>query len=75
MAYLFITHDLATVRAIADKIMVMYKGEAVRSGQKSSVLEPPYDDYTDLLLSSVPQMQRGWLEEVLASRRMVSAGN
>src|SRR5690606_27907902 len=65
MAYLFITHDLATVRAIADKIMVMYKGEAVRSGQKSSVLEPPYDDYTDLLLSSVPQMQRGWLEEVL----------
>ena len=75
MAYLFITHDLATVRAIADKIMVMYKGEVVRYGRKTAVLEPPYDDYTDLLLSSVPEMQPGWLENVLGHRRMASAGN
>ncbi|VDC27330.1 ABC transporter ATP-binding protein [Pseudogemmobacter humi] len=75
MAYLFITHDLATVRAIADKIAVMYKGEVVRYGQKSDVLAPPFDDYTDLLLSSVPEMQLGWLENVLEHRRMASAGN
>nr|WP_255613290.1 ABC transporter ATP-binding protein [Pseudogemmobacter faecipullorum] len=75
MAYLFITHDLATVRAISDKIAVMYRGGVVRYGQKADVLEPPYDDYTDLLLSSVPEMRLGWLEQVLAGRRMEGAGN
>ncbi|WP_127900154.1 ABC transporter ATP-binding protein [Solirhodobacter olei] len=75
VAYLFITHDLATVKAIADSIAVMYRGEVVRYGPKSQVLSPPFDDYTDLLLSSVPEMRLGWLEEVLAHRRMESAGN
>lgn len=75
VAYLFITHDLATVKAIADKIAVMFKGKVVRYGQKTDVLTPPFDDYTDLLLSSVPEMRLGWLEGVIASRRMESAGN
>ena len=75
VAYLFITHDLATVKAIADSIAVMYRGAVVRYGAKSDVLAPPFDAYTDLLLSSVPQMRLGWLEEVIAHRRMESAGN
>ena len=75
VAYLFITHDLATVRAIADKIAVMYRGAVVRYGAKTDVLTPPFDDYTDLLLSSVPEMELGWLEGVLEHRRMESAGN
>ena len=75
VAYLFITHDLATVKAIADSIAVMYKGQVVRYGPKSDVLAPPFDDYTDLLLSSVPEMRLGWLEEVIAHRKMESAGN
>lgn len=75
VAYLFITHDLATVRAISDSIAVMYQGEVVRYGPKSQVLSPPFDDYTDLLLSSVPEMRLGWLEEVIANRKMESAGN
>ncbi|WP_322867008.1 ABC transporter ATP-binding protein [Aquicoccus sp. G2-2] len=75
VAYLFITHDLATVRAIADSIAVMYQGKVVRYGAKSDVLSPPFDDYTDLLLSSVPEMKLGWLEEVIAHRKMESAGN
>jgi peptide/nickel transport system ATP-binding protein len=75
VAYLFITHDLATVKAIADKIAVMYRGQIVRYGSKTDVLTPPFDDYTDLLLSSVPEMKLGWLEEVLASRKMESGGN
>ena len=75
VAYLFITHDLATVKAIADKIAVMFKGAVVRYGQKSDVLTPPFDDYTDLLLSSVPEMELGWLEQVIAHRKMASAGN
>ena len=75
VAFLFITHDLATVRAIADSIAVMYQGKVVRYGPKSEVLSPPFDDYTDLLLSSVPEMKLGWLEEVIEHRRMQSAGN
>jgi peptide/nickel transport system ATP-binding protein len=75
VAYLFITHDLATVRAIADSIAVMYQGQVVRYGPKSQVLSPPFDDYTDLLLSSVPEMELGWLERVIAQRKMESGGN
>lgn len=75
VAYLFITHDLATVRAIADRIAVMYRGEVRRYGRKTDVLTPPFDDYTDLLLSSVPEMKLGWLEDVLQHRKMESAGN
>ncbi|MEO0745977.1 MAG: ABC transporter ATP-binding protein [Pseudomonadota bacterium] len=75
VAYLFITHDLATVKAIADSIAVMYQGRVQRYGTKSEVLSPPFDDYTDLLLSSVPEMKLGWLEDVIANRKMESAGN
>ena len=75
VAYLFITHDLATVSAIADSIAVMYQGKVQRYGTKTEVLSPPFDDYTDLLLSSVPEMRLGWLEDVLSNRKMESAGN
>ncbi|BCH05302.1 ABC transporter ATP-binding protein (plasmid) [Mesorhizobium sp. 131-2-5] len=75
VAYVFITHDLATVKSIADSIAVMYRGEVVRYGTKSQVLTPPFDDYTDLLLWSVPEMELGWLEKATAGRKMASAGN
>ena len=75
VAYIFITHDLATVKSIADSIAVMFRGEVVRYGPKSEVLTPPFDAYTDLLLSSVPEMEIGWLEHAIKSRRMESAGN
>ena len=60
---------------LSDRIAVMYRGQVVRYGSKTDVLTPPFDDYTDLLLSSVPEMRLGWLEEVLAHRKMESAGN
>ncbi|TIO79450.1 ABC transporter ATP-binding protein [Mesorhizobium sp.] len=75
VAYLFITHDLATVKSIADSIAVMYRGEVVRHGTKSLGLAPPFDVYTDLLLSSVPEMEIGWLEKAIAGRKMASAGH
>nr|WP_320136113.1 ABC transporter ATP-binding protein [uncultured Amphritea sp.] len=75
VSYLFITHDIATVQAISDAIAVMYQGRLVRFGPKSKVLSPPFDDYTDLLLSSVPEMKMGWLDTVLEQRKMQSAGN
>ncbi|WP_349434951.1 ABC transporter ATP-binding protein [Pararhizobium sp. A13] len=75
VSYVFITHDIAIVRAIADSVAVMHRGKLVRFGPKSKVLSPPFDDYTDLLLKSVPEMEIGWLEKVLTTRRMESAGN
>ena len=75
VAYLYITHDLATVKAIADSIAVMHQGKIVRYGTKTEVLTPPFDAYTDLLLASVPEMQVGWLEQAISRRRMESAGH
>lgn len=75
LSYVFITHDIAIVKAIADSVAVMHRGRLVRFGPKSEALSPPFDDYTDLLLKSVPEMELGWLEKVLATRRMESAGN
>ncbi len=63
------------MKAIADSVAVMHRGKLVRFGPKSQALSPPFDDYTDLLLKSVPEMQLGWLEKVLTTRRMESAGN
>jgi peptide/nickel transport system ATP-binding protein len=68
LSYLFITHDIATVRAISDEIVVMYKGKVVQQGLKSEVLNPPYPAYTELLLSSVPQMDPDWLTGLLKKR-------
>lgn len=75
VSYLFITHDIAIVRAIADSVAVMLEGKLVDFGPRSEVLNPPFDDYTDLLLKSVPEMELGWLEKVLATRKMESAGH
>lgn len=75
VSYLFITHDIAIVRAIADSVAVMLQGKLVDFGPRSEVLNPPFDDYTDLLLKSVPEMKLGWLENVLATRKMESAGH
>ena len=69
ITYLFITHDLATVRAISDEIVVMLQGRVVEHGAKSEVLNPPHHEYTDLLLSSVPEMDPDWLDGLLEERR------
>jgi peptide/nickel transport system ATP-binding protein len=63
VAYLFISHDISTVRAICDDILVLYAGRKVESGARQSLLAPPFHPYTDLLISSVPELRPGWLEE------------
>ena len=68
VSYLFITHDIATVRAISDEIVVMHQGKVVQQGPKTEVLNPPHPAYTELLLSSVPQMDPDWLTGLLAKR-------
>lgn len=68
MTYVYITHDIATVRAISDEIVVMFQGEVVEQGAKTDILTPPHPEYTKLLLSSVPEMDPDWLDRLLAER-------
>lgn len=68
ITYLFITHDIATVEAISDEIVVMFQGGVVEQGPKTKILNPPFPPYTELLLSSVPQMDPDWLDTLLAER-------
>jgi peptide/nickel transport system ATP-binding protein len=73
VSYLFITHDLEIVRAIADRVVVMSKGHVVDQGSRQEVLSPPYQDYTKLLLDSVPEMAPDWLDRLLSKRNEVTA--
>ena len=68
ISYLFITHDLATVKAIADKIVIMLEGRIIEQGEKKEVLSPPFHEYTDKLLASVPEMDPDWLDNLLDER-------
>lgn len=68
LSYLFITHDIATVNAISDEVVVMNNGEVVEHGLKSAVMNSPHSEYTKMLLSSVPKLDPNWLTELLGSR-------
>ena len=68
VAYLFITHDVATVRAIADQVLVMQRGRVMDQGSRQRIFTPPYQDYTGRLFSSEPQMDPDWLDQLLARR-------
>ena len=63
VSFVFISHDLSTVSAFADSIAVMYKGIIAETGTVHKVLSPPSHPYTDLLISSVPELKVGWLEK------------
>ncbi|MEM7441148.1 MAG: ABC transporter ATP-binding protein, partial [Pseudomonadota bacterium] len=53
LSYMFITHDLATVRAIADEVVVMKEGKVVEAGPKEEMFTPPHHPYTDLLTPEI----------------------
>jgi peptide/nickel transport system ATP-binding protein len=74
LAYMFITHDLATVRSIADEVVVMKQGQVVEQGPKDVMFTPPHHPYTDLLLSSVPEMDPNWLTALLEERGVDNVG-
>ena len=80
---MFITHDLATVRAIADEVVMMKEeeeeeeeeeGKVVEAGPKDEMFRPPHHEYTDLLLSSVPEMDPDWLDGLLERRGVDNIG-
>ncbi|RYH04178.1 ABC transporter ATP-binding protein [Salipiger sp. IMCC34102] len=75
LSYMFITHDLATVRAISDEVVVMKDGRVLDQGPKSEMFRPPHHPYTDLLLSSVPEMDPDWLTHLLETRGVDNIGD
>ncbi|MCP3689785.1 MAG: dipeptide ABC transporter ATP-binding protein [Gammaproteobacteria bacterium] len=70
VSFVFISHDLSTVASFADEIIVLYAGRVVEQGPTDEVLEPPFHPYTRLLISSVPEMRIGWLEDTMKKREM-----
>ena len=68
LAYMFITHDLGTVRRIAHRTAVMLKGEIIAQGPTAEIFAPPFHPYTEKLIASVPEMDTTWLDHVLAAR-------
>ncbi|MBY4771361.1 ABC transporter ATP-binding protein [Burkholderia ambifaria] len=63
VSYVFITHDIAKVRAISDDIVVLYAGRRVETGSRDALCAPPYHPYSHLLVSSAPELRAGWLDD------------
>ena len=59
LAFLYVTHDLASARYVADEMLVMYAGQIVEQGPVDDVLAEPLHPYTQLLLSAVPDPRLG----------------
>jgi peptide/nickel transport system ATP-binding protein len=68
LSILFISHDLATVASLADRVAVMRRGAIIEHGPTGDVLAHPKHPYTRLLLASVPELRIGWLEEAVGRR-------
>jgi peptide/nickel transport system ATP-binding protein len=56
MAVLFVTHDMAVVAQMADRVVVMYRGKIVEEGDVETIFENPRADYTRMLLAAVPKL-------------------
>ncbi|AHG40913.1 ABC transporter [Pseudomonas syringae CC1557] len=68
VSFLFISHDISTVRALCDDIVVMYSGYKVEAGDQSAFAQAPFHPYTYLLTNSVPELRQGWLETCGAAK-------
>ncbi|WP_031356858.1 ABC transporter ATP-binding protein [Caballeronia sordidicola] len=67
VSYMFISHDISTVRSICDEVIVLYAGHRVEAGERDVLAAPPYHPYTGLLVDSVPELKPGWLD----ARRLI----
>jgi peptide/nickel transport system ATP-binding protein len=73
IAFLYITHDIASARYAADEVLVMYAGRIVEQGPTDAVLQSPRHEYTQLLLSAVPRPEAGLVRERLVRKRRPSS--
>ncbi len=62
VSFMFISHDITTLRAVCDQIIVLYAGQKVEEGSRKNFAAPPFHPYTNLLINSVPELEQGWLE-------------
>ncbi|AFL51555.1 peptide/nickel transport system ATP-binding protein [Sinorhizobium fredii] len=62
LSYMFISHDLSTVQAICDEVIVMYAGEKVEQLASSDLANGAKHPYSKLLFASVPKLDTGWLD-------------
>ncbi|MDB5447895.1 MAG: oligopeptide/dipeptide transporter ATPase subunit [Phenylobacterium sp.] len=74
VSVMFISHDIATVRAICDEVSVLYAGRQVERGPRRAFSAPPHHPYTDLLMASAPEMRPGWLEAAAVGARGEEGG-
>ena len=70
-SYVFISHDLSVVRHIADRVVVLYRGQVCEAGPVEAVFAPPHHPYTEALLSAVPSVAR---PEASTAIRLEAAG-
>lgn len=73
IAFLYITHDIASARYVADEVLVMYAGQVVERGETEGVLQTPLHPYTKLLLSAVPNPATGLQNKHVEARGEVQA--
>lgn len=73
VSYVFISHDLSTVASFADEIAVLYNGELVDFGTVEQILSPPWQQYTELLVKSVPELRVGWLDETAEEQQRLAS--
>ena len=74
LALMFISHDLATVRAVCDEVMILYAGQMMERGPGGVVMQAPQHPYADLLASSIPELRPGWLDGIDATRLAEARG-
>ena len=72
VSIIFISHDLSTVANFADEIVVLHAGSVVDAGSTDKVLTPPFHPYTELLVSSIPELKVGWMEETSEKRESLA---
>ena len=75
LAYLFVAHDLAVVRYVCDRILVMYLGKIVEVGTPDEILARPTHPYTQALLSAVPDVEKGLRARAEGSSRIILKGD
>jgi len=75
IAFLYITHDIASARYVADEVLVMYRGRIVERGPTDSVLLEPRHAYTQMLLSAVPHPETGLRLEPLKRAKLADDEN
>ncbi|MBB4611966.1 ABC transporter ATP-binding protein [Novosphingobium taihuense] len=71
IATVFISHDISTVRAFCDQVLVLYGGTAVEQADAAAFARGVHHPYTDLLMHSVPEMRAGWLEQAVTRKAVL----